>query len=237
MLNTLQERFSNSSIWLVGSHLHGLATSESDEDYTGVFFNRDEYLNPLVDRDVTYTFDNNNHTMHSAAKFARLVVKGNPTIVDLLYNAPQVSCSFVDGLIKVMKPHAITQSLIKAYMGYANEQFRRGFKPSTPQNANRKAQTERDGYDAKYVMHLCRLIICGGAILDSGTYQKLNDEDKSRLISIRNAEYPKDAIVTYVTGIMKGFENTYKRKLETLSTGEELKHEIRNYFVKNSPRE
>lgn len=224
----------NTQVWLVGSHLHGLATADSDEDYTGVYHDREAYLDPLRDRDATRTYDDNNVTLHTAAKFARLIVKGNPSIIDLVYNAPLQSNDFVAGLITAVQPYAITQDLARSYMGYANEQFRRGFKPSTPQNANRKAQSERDGYDAKYVMHLCRLIACGIATLNTKDYHVLSWEEKARFIEIRNATYTKESTIKYVTGIMSNFEEVYKLKMDTLPENEELRRAITEYFIANA---
>src|SRR5690606_25256230 len=98
--------------------------------------------------------------------------------------------------VEVVKPHVITQNVASAYMGYLNEQKRRGFKPSTPQNPQRKAQLEELGYDAKYLMHFLRLNYMLQDVLLTKTYGVLDEARLYFLKEVRAGTFTHSTMMT-----------------------------------------
>lgn len=221
----------NRAVWLTGSRMYGLNKPDSDFDYVGIYFDKDEYLNPFKDRYVTKTSNENSHTKHSAAKFAKLLVKGNPNVAELVFHEPVEASFIAKKMIRMVKPYVVTDHLAASYMGYINEQVRRGFKPSTPQNPERKAQLEEIGYDAKYIMHVLRLAWTLQKILLTRSYQPLTDEQREFLMTVREGTYAKDEIMGMVNDQITALELEYNQCKPGLQTSEMLKMQLEKFFL------
>lgn len=218
------------NVWLVGSRMYGLHNEDSDYDYTGVYFDLVEFCDPLVDREKTKTWDNNNLTLHSFAKFARLLVKGNPNMIDLVFHSPVRSCEVGRKFVEVVKPHVITQNVASAYMGYLNEQKRRGFKPSTPQNPQRKAQLEELGYDTKYLMHFLRLSYMLQDVLLTKTYGVLDEARLYFLKEVRAGTFTHSTMMTVANQEYEVTEKLYAQYKDELPNTDSLRHVISDFF-------
>jgi hypothetical protein len=115
--------------------------------------------------------------------------------VDLLFHTPVQTCAVAIEFLNRIRPYALTRNVAGAYMGYLTEQIRRGFKPSTPQNPDRKAQLEALGYDAKYLMHFFRLSYTLSSILIHHRYDALSERDIEFLRNVREGYYDKEWIL------------------------------------------
>ena len=85
----------------VGSHLYGLSTPESDEDYIGVFIPDEEYILGLKNVDEIDRSTKKPSAQHrnikndvddkaySIKKFLKLVMQNNPNIVEVLFANPK----------------------------------------------------------------------------------------------------------------------------------------------------
>ena len=223
--------YMNAQVWLTGSHMYGMATSDSDEDFTGVFHNREEFLNPLTERDFTVTNDTNDYVLHSASKFARLVVKGNFNTLDLVFHEPVKVSQFVNSLCLAMRPHAVTQNAARAYMGYVRSQQGAGLLHPRPQSPTRKAQVEALGYDPKFAAHLMRGMYSLMHMLKYGEYYFLTKDDRRFLTEVKSGEYAKPVLERTVADYMHLLERAYEEKLESLPTTEDLEKLVKEYFV------
>lgn len=229
-IQEIAAKYKQPHVWLTGSRLYGLHNEDSDYDYTGIHFNVSDMLNPFVDRERTDTYQENSVTFHSAAKFARLLVKGNPNIVDLVFGEPVTESRWGKFLIESVKPHVVTQQLAASYMGYLSEQYRRGFKPSTPQNPQRKEQLEELGYDAKYVMHFLRLAYTLQSMVITGEYKPLDETDREFLMRVRRGEFSKANITRLCEGEYKDTETYYHKYKDKLPTNEKLREVLERAF-------
>ena len=229
-IREIAAKYHNPHVWLTGSRLYGLNNEDSDYDYTGIHFDLRDMLNPFKDRERTDTYQENSITFHSAAKFARLLVKGNPNIVELVYGQPEIKSRWGEFLIHSVKPHVVTRNLAAAYMGYVSEQYRRGFKPSTPQNPQRKAQLEELGYDAKYIMHFLRLCFTLSEILLNGEYKTLSAVDRKFLMRVRSGEYAKDEIIKICEGEFESAVRRYESFAHELPSNNELRETLERVF-------
>ncbi|APC46372.1 nucleotidyltransferase [Streptomyces phage BRock] len=152
---------------VVGSTAYGLATPESDIDYMGVYMEPQEYflgLRLVQERDLTVhkTGEEEDVTYHEVAKFCRLALKSNPSILEFLW-LPEYDVVTPPGKWLIESRHWFASAkLVKAaYLGYAEQQFkllqRRG-----DFGSDMKHRTE------KHARHLYRLLIQGFGLYRTG---------------------------------------------------------------------
>lgn len=224
------EGLENAQVWLTGSHMYGMNTADSDKDYTAVFHSPEDFRNPLLDRDTTLTNETNDYVAHTAAKFARLVVKGNFNTLDLVYHNPVQTSPFVGALCLNMRPYAVTQNAARAYMGYVRSQQGSGLLHPRPQSPTRKAQVEQLGYDPKFAAHLMRGMYSLMHMLTHGEYYFLSESDKKFLVNVKEGRYSKLELELTVKDYMELLERDYEEKLNSLPTSERLENAVRYTF-------
>lgn len=120
----------------VGSHLYGLNTPESDEDFVGVFM-PDPYqlfgLNPKDELDKSTkssdsgrrnTNEDIDYKLYSLKKFVNLALKNNPNIVELLFvnNVNLLVDSEVMKELRFNYDKLISQKVYHSFTGYAYSQ-------------------------------------------------------------------------------------------------------------------
>lgn len=223
-------QLNNPQVWLVGSHMYGMATETSDEDYTAVFFSHEDYLNPLIDRESTKTNSTNDYTAHPLAKFAKLVVKGNFNALDLVFHPPVVSSPLVSRFIESAKPLAIHKGVAGAYMGYINSQKDR-LVGHRARSEERKKEIERLGYDSKYAAHLLRGVRTLSGILSEGKYHYLLPREIHFLKKVRNGDYTKEELSARIDDEIAMLEILYEDNKDNLPSSEFLEASIKSFFV------
>ena len=226
-------KFTNAQVWVVGSHMYGMNTPDSDLDFTGVYHDFLEYRSPFFDRDATVTSNNNDYSLHTAAKFAKMLVKGNFNAIDLVFHEPVVSQPFVKGMLDAVRPYVLTRNLARAYMGYVMSQKDRlvGHKPRSPE---RTAMVEKIGYDPKYAAHLLRGMYTLYTILQTGEYFYLTPELKAHLTQVKKGEFSKFEVEKEIDSFVPKLERCYNRKSENLHLPELLQSELVAYFILNA---
>lgn len=162
---------------IVGSTAYGLATPESDIDYMGVYMEPQNTflgLRLVQEKDLTVhkTGEEQDVTYHEVAKFCRLALKSNPSILELLW-LPEYDVMTSQGEWIIDSRHWFASAkLVKdAYLGYATQQFklleRRGDFGSDMQK-----RTE------KHARHLYRLLIQGFGLYRTGELEvRLTQEE------------------------------------------------------------
>jgi len=184
----------------VGSHLYGLDTPESDEDFLGV------YLAPTLEvlslhnkpKETVVTKDPD-CTIHEVEKYMRLAAQGNPTVLELLYCPDYIISTSVGYSLVTFRDCFLSTRVRDTYGGYAYQQSKRletrikqgmeGFNP---------AVTKR--YE-KHARHIFRLLIQGEELLTTGTITP-RIKDPEALMEVGKLE-PEPLI--------KLFEETYSR--------------------------
>lgn len=142
---------------IVGSTAYGLAREGSDVDRLGLFAVPTEQLHGLrapKDSHVTHQPDS---TLHEAAKWCRLALQGNPTVLELVWlpdELYEVRTPLGDELIGIRTAFLAAPRVRKAYLGYAQQQFqrldRRGDGSFSSDTRRRTAK------HARHLMRLCR---------------------------------------------------------------------------------
>lgn len=172
---------------IVGSTAYGLATPESDIDYMGVYMEPQNTflgLRLVQEKDLTVhkTGEEQDVTYHEVAKFCRLALKSNPSILELLW-LPEYDVMTPQGEWIIDSRHWFASAkLVKdAYLGYATQQFklleRRGDFGSDMQK-----RTE------KHARHLYRLLIQGFGLYRTGELEvRLTQEEVLQVRSFGQA--------------------------------------------------
>lgn len=113
---------------IVGSTAYGLAHAGSDVDRLGLFAVPTEKLHGLHQPKESYVSTAPDRTLHEAAKWCRLALGGNPTVMELVWlpdELYEVRTPLGDELIGIRSTLLSAHRVRSAYLGYATQQFRR----------------------------------------------------------------------------------------------------------------
>ncbi|MET9384566.1 nucleotidyltransferase domain-containing protein [Streptomyces sp. NPDC002928] len=151
---------------VVGSTAYGLAREGSDVDRLGLFAAPTEDLHGLHTPKESHVSTAPDRTLHEAAKWCRLALGGNPTVLELVWlpdELYEVRTPLGDELIAIRASFLSARRVREAYLGYATQQFR-------------KLQSRGDGSfssdtrkrTAKHARHLKRLCAQGYELYATG---------------------------------------------------------------------
>lgn len=119
-----------------GSHLYGLNTPTSDEDYVGIFFASENYIYGLktveqVDLSIIDKHKNGKNTklavdrkFYELKRFVKLASQGNPNIIEILF-ASEDSIIYISDFGKYLLENRklfISKNIIPKFLGYARSQ-------------------------------------------------------------------------------------------------------------------
>jgi len=113
---------------VVGSTAYGLAQAGSDVDRLGVFAAPTEDLHGLHRPKESHVTTAPDRTLHEAAKWCRLALAGNPTVLELVWlpeELYEVRSELGDELVALRSTLLSAPRVRAAYLGYATQQFRR----------------------------------------------------------------------------------------------------------------
>lgn len=206
-----------SNIYLVGSQMYGLNVPGSDEDFLQIYFDKEDYIRPFPLYPDELQTDNNNYKLYSLEKFARLVVKGNPNIVEVIYETPfQKNSDTVSDFMSTVRPHAIHKGLGQAFMGHLSailvEIAKKGLTPKRASHAVR-------------VMHSLEYLLKNK---DMVPYREL--EGKGYALAIKRGEVSVESAYDYLNAHIPSLEILYNESLHELPDATVLKGVINSFF-------
>lgn len=113
---------------IVGSTAYGLAHEGSDVDRLGVFAVNTDRLHGLARPAESRVTKGPDITMHEAAKWCRLALAGNPTVMELVWlpeELYEVKTGLGAELIDIRSAFLSAPRVRNAYLGYATQQFKK----------------------------------------------------------------------------------------------------------------
>jgi uncharacterized protein len=202
---------------LVGSTVHGLNVNDGIED-------RDEMgicVEPLEDamslwdpfeqfiyRSAVEREGRNNArstggdldlTIYSLRKWARLALKGNPTIMLLLFT-PEDQLVFCDDLgaeLRALTPQIVSRRVQGPFLGYLQAQKQRLTGERGQKRIHRPELEEMYGFDTKYAMHMLRLGFQGVELLTTGRLSlPMREPERSFLLDVRRGKVDEAACLS-----------------------------------------
>jgi len=139
-------------------------------------------------------------TIYSLRKWTRLALQGNPSILVLLF-APDFAVvqqsSAGEQLRKDLAPLFASRQAGQRFLGYLIGQRQRLLGERGQKNVNRKALTDRYGYDTKYAGHMVRLGYQGIEFMETGRITLPMPATERRVVrSIRQGDYSLNDVLS-----------------------------------------
>lgn len=165
---------------LVGSHLYGTNTKDSDKDFLGVFIPDKDYVlgikrceqveirtNPPGSGRRNISTDTDT-VLYTLPKFLHLLSQNNPNIVETLF-APKKNILYCNEYGQRILDNAklfVSKKVKHTFLGYAFSQRKKlMFKNPI---GGRKPSVDKFGFDVKFASHLIRLLTEGLELIVEG---------------------------------------------------------------------
>lgn len=149
---------------IVGSTAYGLATDTSDVDRIGIFAAPTVQLHGLHPPSESQVRTDPDITLHEAGKFARLALKANPTVSELLWLTDYEHCCEPGAeLIAIREAFLSARAVRSAYLGYAHQQLTKLINRG---DGSFSADTRKRSL--KHARHLMRLVEQGEQLYTTG---------------------------------------------------------------------
>ena len=192
---------------LVGSSVHGLSNPGTDDrDELGVCVEPREYVLGLREFEhfVYRTREEGESsgpgdldlTVYGLRKYARLALKGSPTVLLLLFvpDGQLVVRTPIGERLRALAPAFVSRRTGRAFLGYVDSQ-RRGLVGGIRGTRTREL-SRIHGYDTKYAMHALRIAHQGVELLTEGTIRlPVAEPERSELMAVRRGERPLDEVL------------------------------------------
>lgn len=176
-------------VW--GSHSHNTALPESDVDYMAVYLLPTRQVLSFEGCQDTYESEKPDVQAHEVAKFCRLLMKGNPGILEMLFTEKMCYEGSYWNEIKEHRMSFVSQKALRQYLGYAEAQMKR----FEAHGGERGLHSKGGSATEKWSYHMARLL--GDAVrMAHGLPPKVWKEDGERdlLMKFRRGEYSKDQV-------------------------------------------
>jgi uncharacterized protein len=206
---------------LVGSTIHGLQLEGTDDrDEMGVCIEPPEYVIGL-NQFETWVYRTKPEgvrseagdldlVVHSLRKFSRLALKGNPTVLLLLFVKPEdllLRTSLGDEL-QQLAPAFVSRQAGRAFLGYLTAQKQRLLGERGQLRTHRPALVDEHGYDTKYAMHTLRLGYQGRELLETGRLSlPMREHERQRVFSVRRGEVSFNDVLTDIGKLERELED------------------------------
>ncbi|MFJ9460602.1 DNA polymerase beta superfamily protein [Kitasatospora sp. NPDC101447] len=172
---------------IVGSTAYGFAHAGSDLDRLGLFATPTEELHGLHRPAESHVSTAPDLTLHEAAKWCRLALTCNPTASELVWlpdDLYETRTPLGAELVGIRTSFLSAPAVRKAYLGYADQQFRKLLTRDTTDPATRRRA-------AKHARHLIRLVEQAVRLHRSGrNLIRLPDPERIRELGERIADRP-----------------------------------------------
>lgn len=192
---------------IVGSTAYGLAGPDSDVDRLGIFAAPTVAFHGLHKPPESHVSTKPDATFHEAAKWARLALGGNPTVMDLVWlpeDLYEVRTALGDELISIRSALISAKRIRDAYLGYACQQFR---KLESRGNGSFSADTRKR--TAKHARHLARLCHQGLQLYRTGKVEiRLAEPERFRDFGDRVAGGDVECARRLMAGYEEAFDDT-----------------------------
>lgn len=144
---------------IVGSTAYGLAHAGSDVDRLGIFAVPTVELHGLHRPGESVVTSKPDQTLHEAAKWCRLALGSNPTVLELVWLPEalyEVRTPLGEELLGIRSAFLSAQGARNAYLGYATQQLRK-----LRERGDGTFSSDTRNRSLKHARHLCRLVEMG----------------------------------------------------------------------------
>jgi predicted nucleotidyltransferase len=173
-----------------GSKAYGIDIEGSDDDYGGVFVpSLNAFLSLRGYGPETHAANDPDFTLHEIGKFCRLALKGNPAILETLWN-PNILFQSASGKALVgLRRSFLHRGSLEVYVDYAEAQLKKMV-------VGKGLHAKGGAYNGKYGAHLIRLLHSGLDLAESGEVTvKVTPPLAATLLEIRAGRRSMDDVL------------------------------------------
>lgn len=160
----------------------------------------------IIDKEAKKEYD---FSIYSIVKFFDLCMNNNPNMLSAL-NVPQrcvLTCTKIGQMVRDQRDLFLHKGSYHKFRGYAYSQLHKIKTGRNSSNPKRKADIEKNGFDAKFAYHIVRLALEAEQILI--THHLEVDKNGPLLRSIRDGEWSVEKIVEWFDEKEKQLEALY----------------------------
>ena len=173
-----------------GSKSYGIDGPSSDDDYAGVFL---APLRAFVSLDGPGPDSEAGHapdfTLHELGKFCRLALKGNPAVLEVLWNEDVLEIDAWGRELRERRTSFLHHGGLGVYVAYAESQLK---KMARGGGLHAKGGT----YNGKFGAHLIRLLHAGITLAASGEVMvRVPPALAVELLAIKNGEVSMERVI------------------------------------------
>ena len=181
---------------VAGSHSFNLAMPESDMDYLAVYIAPTEKVLSIDPPPETLDHKGPDWSAHEVGKFCRLLLKGNPNMVETLFTS-KLACGLDPwwSLLQAKRTLFLTKRVVLQYLGYCQAQLHK----LVAHSGTGGLHTSGGAYNTKWAYHMVRLVQDADAI-SSGMEPVLWKEGPERdmLMEVRRGEWTQGNVENLV---------------------------------------
>jgi uncharacterized protein len=201
-------------VW--GSRSHNTAKEGSDTDFAGVYFYPTSELLSVRHHNEkgpqeTWKYDkednkddgnaskedNPDREFHEAGKFAELLLKGNPTLIEMLYTEKNIITTPAWEELRAIRDKFLCQESVRQYIGYMQGQLRR----LVASEGKKGMHTKGGKYSEKWAYHILRLAADAKRIAAGQPPQVWKEgPEQEFLMRVRNEEFTWEEVKVMIEG-------------------------------------
>jgi len=173
-----------------GSKAYGISVEGSDDDYVGVFVpSLERFLSLRGFGPETHAANDPDFTLHEIGKFCRLALKGNPAILETLWNQNVLSRSRVGEALINLRRSFLHRGSLEVYVDYAGSQLKKMVK-------GKGLHAKGGAYNGKYGAHLIRLLHSGLDLAETGEVTvRVSPKLATTLLDIRSGKLTMEDVL------------------------------------------
>lgn len=204
---------------VVGSTVHGTNIEGTDDrDEMGVCIEPPDYVIGLktfeqyIQRDqpegVRSKPGDLDLTIYSLRKWVKLALKGNPSVLLLLYTPQLVLNSTFGQSLRDLAPSFASKRSAKPFLGFVRQQTLKLNGDIGQLRVNRPELVEAYGYDTKYAGHIIRLGYQGIEYLSTGELSlPMQDAERNEVLDIRLGKWSLEQVLRRSDELVREIEN------------------------------
>jgi len=150
---------------------------------------------------------------HELHKFVKLLLKGNPNVLSLLWIKPDHYIHMTDDGKRLVDNRDIftCKQAFHSFAGYAYGQFKRmeHFNKKGYMGEKRKRLVDKYGFDPKNAAHLIRLLVMCIEFISTGKLEVYREEDRKVLLDIKTGKWSLEDVKYVANELFKSARMAY----------------------------